>query len=561
MKKFSFIVLFLLCNSFAFSQPTTITYQGKLLDNSDKPVNESAVAFTFAIYDAETGGNKIWPPSNAAATKSIDIVNGLYSVILGTASGNDEVIEPSIFNGITPYLEVGVKSTTLPRTSITSVPFSILSNNLTASAWATPMAIGSATPNSGAFTALTVGTTNTYAFPSEDGTDGQVLVTDGTGDLSWETPSGITGSGTTNYMTKWTTGGSVIGNSLFQDNGTSASINTSIASGYQLYVYRQQLTANGDGQHTLMGYRNRDSKNDGTGYSQDASNTGSAGHSFWGDLYTFGVGGWNYNDYSRCGGVLGADVSGTYWGSLGYRSSGSINYGVYGTSAYASGTGFLSNNEVMGIGAGFFGGIIGSWSRGMIMGNVNSGELFASYNVGNEYTSGYSADLVKPNTGQTRVPAYSMTSTELSIHTYGVSQIEQQPVYVAFPTTFSSILGDVPVATVTPIGAPASLYIASIDQNGFWVALAPSSIAEGISNVRFSWIAVGKRIDANQIAEVPAEITNINFDSNMNNVLFDENNKEQSGGSIWWDGNKVRFDTAPTIPAAPKVEPMQEQTK
>ncbi|MBS4000897.1 MAG: tail fiber protein [Desulfobulbaceae bacterium] len=189
MKKFTFIVLFLLCNFFAFSQPTTITYQGKLLDNSNKPINESAVAFTFAIFDAETGGNKIWPPNNAASTKSIDIVNGLYSVILGTGSGNDESIEPSIFNGITPYLEVGVNSTTLPRTSITSVPFSLLSNNLTANGWASPSAIGSTTPNSGTFTELTVGTTNSYAFPSEDGADGQVLVTDGTGNLSWETPA------------------------------------------------------------------------------------------------------------------------------------------------------------------------------------------------------------------------------------------------------------------------------------------------------------------------------------------------------------------------------------
>jgi hypothetical protein len=362
-------------------------------------------------------------------------------------------------------------------------------------------------------------------------------------------------------LTKWTTGGSVIGNSLFQDNGTNASVNIAPSILYQLYVYKQQLTANGDSQHSLFGYRTRDSQNDGTGYSQNTANTATTGYNFWGDLYTFGVGGWSYNDYSRTGGVLGADVNGTFWGSLGYRSSGLLNYGVYGSSGYASGAGYLTNNEVTGIGGGFSGGIIGSWSRGMIMGNVNSGELFASYNVGNEYTSGYSADLVKPNAGQTRVPAYSMTSTELSIHTYGVFQVEQQPVYVPFPSTFSSILGDVPVATVTPIGAPASLYIVSIDQNGFWVALAPSSIAEGISNVRFSWIAVGKRIDANQIAEVPAEITDINFDSNMNNVLFDENNKEQSGGSVWWDGNKVRFDTAPTIPAAPKVEPMQEKTK
>jgi hypothetical protein len=202
MKKNSFIVLFLLCNFFAFAQPTTITYQGKLLDNSDMPVNELAVAFTFAIYDAESGGNKIWPPSNPVATKSIDIVNGLYSVILGTGSGNDQAIEPSIFNGITPYLEVGVNATTLPRTPITSVPFSIISNNLSSSAWASPGAIGSATPNSGTFTALTVGTTtNTYTFPSEDGNGGQVLTTDGSGGASWATPSagGLTNFTESNY--------------------------------------------------------------------------------------------------------------------------------------------------------------------------------------------------------------------------------------------------------------------------------------------------------------------------------------------------------------------------
>jgi microcystin-dependent protein len=189
MKKFFFIVLFLLCNLIAFAQPTTITYQGKLLDNSDKPINESAVAFTFALYDAETGGNKIWPPNNSAATKSIDIVNGLYSVILGTGSGNDEVIEPSILNGITPYLEVRVNSTTLPRTSITSVPFSIISNNLTASAWASPGAIGSTAPNSGAFTTVTVGTgANSFTLPVTRGNNEQVIASDGTGNTIWLTP-------------------------------------------------------------------------------------------------------------------------------------------------------------------------------------------------------------------------------------------------------------------------------------------------------------------------------------------------------------------------------------
>lgn len=130
MKALFIIIVFYLSYITITAQPTTITYQGKLLDANNLPINENAVAFTFAIYDSEIGGNKIWPPNNSTTTKSIDIVNGLYTVILGSGSGNDEAIEPSIFIGITPYLEVGVNSTILPRTSITSVPFSIIANNL-----------------------------------------------------------------------------------------------------------------------------------------------------------------------------------------------------------------------------------------------------------------------------------------------------------------------------------------------------------------------------------------------------------------------------------------------
>jgi hypothetical protein len=151
---------------------------------------------------------KYGPPSNPVATKSIDIVNGLYSVILGTGSGNDQAIEPGIFNGITPYMEIGVNTTTLPRTRITSVPFSIISNNLSSSAWASPGAIGSAAANSGTFTALTVGTTtNTYTFPSEDGNGGQVLTTDGSGGTTWATPTQGTVTSVTGTAPISSTGG------------------------------------------------------------------------------------------------------------------------------------------------------------------------------------------------------------------------------------------------------------------------------------------------------------------------------------------------------------------
>lgn len=64
-----------------------------------------------------------------------------------------------------------------------------------------------------------VTTTRKYLSQIGDGT----FVTSTT----WETVAGgggITGTGTTNYVTKWTTGGSVLGNSLIQDNGTNVGI-------------------------------------------------------------------------------------------------------------------------------------------------------------------------------------------------------------------------------------------------------------------------------------------------------------------------------------------------
>jgi hypothetical protein len=40
---------------------------------------------------------------------------------------------------------------------------------------------------------------------------------------------------------------------------------------------------------------------------------------FWGDDYSFGVGGWNYNDFSRTGGVIGAEIYGLLGRRLGTR--------------------------------------------------------------------------------------------------------------------------------------------------------------------------------------------------------------------------------------------------
>jgi hypothetical protein len=74
-----------------------------------------------------------------------------------------------------------------------------------------------------------------------DGTEGvgKVLTSDGTGLATWATPasSGVMGSGTLNFVPKWTPNGTILGNSQIFDNGTNIGIGTT-APLYTLNVTR-----------------------------------------------------------------------------------------------------------------------------------------------------------------------------------------------------------------------------------------------------------------------------------------------------------------------------------
>ena len=113
-------------------------------------------------------------------------------------------------------------------------------------------------------------------------------------------------------------------------------------------------------------------------------------------------------------------------------------------------------------------------------------------------------------------------------------------VFIPFEDDFAALLGETPVVTVTPVGSPAQLYIESIEKNGFKVA-----VATGTANIQFSWIAVGKRIDADEKPGLPAVVADNDFDENIRGVMFNESNMEQSATPVWWDGTRVRFDPIP----------------
>jgi Glycine rich protein len=348
--------------------------------------------------------------------------------------------------------------------------------------------------------------------------------------------------------------------SIIQDNGTSVSIGNvspSTFPQYQLHNYKQQLTATGDGQTTTMSYRTRDYQNDGTGYGQSVTNRGSSGYNFWGDVYTFGDASYNYNDWSRCGGNLGAYVDGSYWGSAGYRSSGSLNYGFYssGANPIASGSGrFSSTQPAKGIGGGFVGDLMGSWSKGDVMGSISEGKLFASYNIGNAITDGKNIELVTTADGE-KIPTYSVSSaTVAKIYNDGTGQLTNGKARVNFDAAFLATLAKdaKPTITITPVGGWANLYIAKIDATGFDVAEANN----GTSNIEFNFIAVGKKLSLNE-TPVSSEVLNKNFSKNLPDVLFNEGNTKASAKPMWWDGTKFNYTTPPLN--APELEAQRKK--
>ena len=86
----------------AETQGATIPYTGRLTDEEGAPVPEGAYAFTFALYEAESGGEPLW----SEVQEGVGVENGALSTALGAA----EPIPPEALAGKTAlWLAVGVR--------------------------------------------------------------------------------------------------------------------------------------------------------------------------------------------------------------------------------------------------------------------------------------------------------------------------------------------------------------------------------------------------------------------------------------------------------------------
>jgi hypothetical protein len=299
------------------------------------------------------------------------------------------------------------------------------------------------------------------------------------------------------------------------------------------YLYHVEDPLNGDGQSDLYAFRSRSSQNDGTGYAYYSSNSASKGYSFWGDMYSFGTSGFNYNDYTRCGGILGAEQGGFYWGSLGYKNSGSTSYGGYFTSSFNGGG--KSGQANTGIGIGAWGDLMGADIHGKVYGTYTEGENYAMYANGVVFKNNLDVHL-QDNGTNTNTVLYTSVSTDVTVQTSGFATLSGGQTSVDFDPAFTSaVSSETPVVvTVTPTGNSNGVYLSEFSRKGFKVV----ENNDGKSSVTVSYIAIGKRAGYEH-PDLPREVIESNYTQNMTRGLHNDADTKTNGEGLYYESGKL----------------------
>jgi hypothetical protein len=344
------------------------------------------------------------------------------------------------------------------------------------------------------------------------------------------------------YVTGTLNGGGVYGSVIGSTNGTAFSSiqGEHLGSGAGAGVY---------------GIRNHNSA--GSAYASGLTRSGVNSFNYWGNAYCFGVSGATWNDANRHGGVWGGSSEtnpATAWGSLGYRNSGGTHYGICYIGGATTTAKYSSDAEIpsVAVGMGGYGDFMGGWTRGNIYGMSVKGNRYSLYVDGRTFANDVISQLNLNATGQQRIVTYVPTSTSVDVYVKGTATMQNGKAMIRFDENFKNIISEknLPVITVTPMGASNGIYIESISSDGFAVA----ENNNGTSNVSISWIAVGTK-KGYEILETPAELLSNEFDSRLNDFMFNENNIESNAGAMWWDGKTLRFDSPPQPSSVPKYSP------
>ncbi|WP_367328072.1 hypothetical protein [Lentimicrobium sp.] len=318
------------------------------------------------------------------------------------------------------------------------------------------------------------------------------------------------------------------------------------------YINHNEQVDEGDGQSGLYAYRTRPARNDGTGYTVYTNNAALRGYSYWGDVYSFGTTGFNFNDYSRCGGILGAEQNGSYWGALGYKNSGSNTYGGYFTS-YVSGAG-KSGGAATGIGIGAWGELMGADIHGQIYGLYAEGGDYALYANGPVYRNNLDIHL-QENGSDTQTVLYTSVSTGATVQTSGTAMLSSGKATVDFDPVFADAVSENEpvVVTVTPVGNSNGVYIESVSGRGFTIAENNS----GKHSVMVNYIAIGRRAGYENPV-ISSEVVEKAYTAKIARGLTNDGNTEVDGEGLYHENGQLFVGVHPSAlpdPDKPDIEP------
>jgi hypothetical protein len=239
----------------------------------------------------------------------------------------------------------------------------------------------------------------------------------------------------------------------------------------------------------------------------------------------------------RSAGVMGYYNNTVTWGALGYVASTGTLYGVYGTTAYATGGGKVlsgSGDSYSGIGIGGWGDLFGADIHGKIYGMYVEGGNYGIYSNGPIISNNITVQL--QDVGKSELtPLYTNVSTDVSVQTSGYATMVNGKCTVSFDKNFVDVISKtVPVVvTVTPMGKSKGVYISEVNATGFTVA----ENDDGTSNVKISFIAIGRR-GGYESPSLPQEVLASDYSQKISlGLVNDATSTSVTDGLYYKDGN------------------------
>lgn len=270
------------------------------------------------------------------------------------------------------------------------------------------------------------------------------------------------------------------------------------------------------------------------------------GGSYSAKNYSFAVAGSTLANSGRAvGGVYGLNLGNDMYGILGYERSNGNNIAVLGSGNYNNSTFRVSqnnNNETglnTSVGLAIDGGFLGGHLKGNQLGIIIKGDIAGVYSDGNAISNkGFT--VIDKNKNGDKSASYVQTSTTVDFSTKGTGRLNNGKTFISFDKNYANLIdSNKPIiVTVSPMGESNGIYVSKVSKDGFYV----TENGNGISNVDFYWIAIGEKVNANDL-NVPAEILAKNFDEKLDSFLtINENtNGDDASNAMWWNGSNLEF--------------------